>query len=298
MMQLLVPFARFEADTLAAAQVKLPFLESFLQTAQCTRTEVLDAYSYTPPHELFLAQSLGLPHLDGQIPWAGYEANNSAACAFITPCHWNVGVDSIQMSSSQDLQLTREESAQFMQAMQPYFTEDGIALSQHHETTWLATSPVFEHLKTASLDRVVGRNLNAWMPSGPGAAKISRLQNEMQMLLYTHPLNDERGARGLAPINSFWVHGAGRIPTEFQKHASAVSTNKTLRQAALAQDMSAWSSAWPVLDQELQSRGAEFELITCTETNYKVWQARPVSLKTRFLSIFGLSPSKSLDSLL
>ena len=33
----------------------------------------------------------------------------------------------------------------------------------------------------------------------------------MQMLLYRLPLNDEREANGLPPINSFWVTGAGML---------------------------------------------------------------------------------------
>jgi hypothetical protein len=35
----------------------------------------------------------------------------------------------------------------------------------------------------------------------------------MQMLLYTLPANDEREAKRLPPINSFWVTGAGVLDT-------------------------------------------------------------------------------------
>jgi hypothetical protein len=38
------------------------------------------------------------------------------------------------------------------------------------------------------------------------------LQNEMQMLLYTHALNDERAARRQLPVNSFWLSGTAPSP--------------------------------------------------------------------------------------
>ena len=67
-------------------------------------------------------------------------------------------------------------------------------------------------LATASLDRVIGRVLDPWMPRGDASRPLRRLQQEMQMLLYTHPVNEERTRGGLLPVNSFWVSGSGALP--------------------------------------------------------------------------------------
>lgn len=40
---------------------------------------------------------------------------------------------------------------------------------------------------------------------------LQRLHSEAQMLLYSHPFNDAREARGLPPVNGFWPHGAGAL---------------------------------------------------------------------------------------
>jgi hypothetical protein len=48
------------------------------------------------------------------------------------------------------------------------------------------------------------------MPVAARAKPLRRLQNEMQMLLYTHPVNERRIARGLPAVNSFWISGTGR----------------------------------------------------------------------------------------
>jgi hypothetical protein len=94
----------------------------------------------------------------------------------------------------------------------PFFEEDGIAL--HASPTpgrWLARARIFDGLATASIDRAVGYPISQWSPLGDSARPLRRLQNEMQMLLYTQRVNDDRAARGVPPINSFWLSGTGAL---------------------------------------------------------------------------------------
>lgn len=68
-------------------------------------------------------------------------------------------------------------------------------------------------LRTVELDRVTGRDISAAMPSGPDATRWLRLLNEIQMVLHQSPVNADREARGLAPVNSLWFWGSGATPT-------------------------------------------------------------------------------------
>jgi hypothetical protein len=133
--------------------------------------------------------------------------------------------------------------------MQPFFSQDGIELEYDAPTRWLARGELFRGLATASLDRVVGRVIDDWMPRADEAKPLRRLQQEMQMLLYTHPVNEERTRSGLLPVNSFWASGTGALP---QPHAAApppgLQITHYLRDAALLEDWSAWSAAWRQLD--------------------------------------------------
>src|ERR1035437_820732 len=105
-----------------------------------------------------------------------------------------------------------QESQSLLAAMQPYFAEDGISLHFDQAGRWLACGEVFKGLATASLERVAGRDIAHWLPSAPGAMALQRLQSKMQMLLYQHPVNDARAARGVPAVNSFWVSGTGDLP--------------------------------------------------------------------------------------
>ena len=68
-------------------------------------------------------------------------------------------------------------------------------------TRWLASGPLFADLATASLERVLLRDVRAWMPDVKQARTLHRLHSEMQMLLYTHAFNEERSAQGLSLIH-------------------------------------------------------------------------------------------------
>ena len=70
----------------------------------------------------------------------------------------------------------------------------------------------------------------------------------MQMLLYTHPFNDARGAQGLPAVNSFWVHGTGALPAGLTAPAQPPQVADALRAPALREDWRAWASTWTALD--------------------------------------------------
>ncbi len=275
-MQLLIPYAFLTDDprcAQAAAGLQLPVLEQLLRRLGLTRTDTFSPQTLSPPHEQVLARALGLPVRDGNIPWAALELcrggdPGTAGWAWVTPAHWQIGADRIQMMDPAALQLTEDTSRALLQAMEPWFAQDGITLQFDRADRWLAQGAVFTELASASLDRVIGVDLAPWLPA---TAALRRLQNEMQMLLYTHPINDARSARGLPTVNSFWISGSGALPGAIPEVPQPVVAH-TLRSPALHGDWAGWTQAWRQVDQgacqELAAaleRGAPVELVLCSE---------------------------------
>lgn len=233
----------------------LPRLEKLLSRLSLGATEAGEETSLSMPHERVLARECGLAAADGLIPWAAWHVQESGgpapqgAWALITPCHWRVGSDHVAMDDPQDLQLDEADAQALFAAMQPYFQEDAITLAYDTPSQWLAQGEVFRELATASLDRVIGRAVDAWLPRVPRAGPLRRLQQEMQMLLYTNDVNEARIGRGLLPVNSFWISGTGALPSG---HATAppagLTVTDALRQPALQGDWQAWATAWQQLD--------------------------------------------------
>ncbi|MEO6972278.1 MAG: phosphoglycerate mutase [Rhodoferax sp.] len=312
-MHLLIPFAASSSPVgqQALEHLSLPNLEKLLARLVLSNTDEADASSLTPAHERARARALGLSAPDGHVPWAARQAmqtglaqqvSASAAWAWITPCHWNVHADYIMMDNPQALTLQVSESQVLLDAMRPYFEEDGITLHYAAPTQWLACGEVFRELATASLDRVVGCDIDAWLPKAAHAAALRRLQSEMQMLLYTHPATDERAARGLVPVNSFWVSGAGALPTSWSEPALEEPVlPDTLREAALAGDWATWSRCWRELDgtacaallRALQA-GHSVRLTLCGERSALTFERGHPGVFKKIMSQFGRQPLSSL----
>lgn len=253
---LIVPFAHADdpACSAALAGTALPQLSALLARWPRAAGHSADAYTLTPPHEHALAQALGWPEAaDGTHPWAAWQAGVAdRPCAWFTPCHWSVGMEQVTLVPPEALDLRPDESAALLQALAPYALEDGWTLHLESPLHWRAEGEALRGLPCASLDRVAHRRVDPWLPQAaqaPAVRALLRLQNETQMLFYTHPVNDARQARGALPINGFWISGAGAWPGTADD--AGVLLLDALRPAALQGDWTAWAQAWQTLDTEV-----------------------------------------------
>ena len=311
-MHLIIPYAAPSSQGFAAAlaNLKLPHLQKLLSRLGPLPPDQGDEFQLSPPHERALAKALGLSAADGCIPWAALQARQTGhagaadqAWAFITLCHWQMNTGQVVMSALPLPALSPAQSDALLHAMRPYFEEDGITLLPDEPGRWLAQGSIFADLPTASPDRVVGRDVAVWMTTSPTAAPLRRLQNEMQMLLYTHPVNDAREALNLTPVNSFWLHGSGALPKGYQPPAIDAQPQviDTLRAFALAENWPGWTQAWQELDathiQPLLvavSRGEPVQLTLCGERSSQSWQSQAQPVWQKLKGFFGSQPLSEL----
>jgi hypothetical protein len=311
---LLVPFAACPAAPCIEVlrELQLPHLQRLLRRLGVEAADVGPADSLSPPHERALARACGLEPAEGLIPLAALQVQQAgtapvgAAWAWISPTHWRVGRDHVDMAHPQQLQLDAGDSQALLAAMHPYFAEDGITLAYDAPLRWLARGEIFRQLPSASLDRVMGRTIDPWMPSGEAGRPVRRLQQEMQMLLYTLPLNDARQSAGLLPVNSFWVSGTGALPADGSvRSAPGLQVTPCLRDAALLGDGRAWAAAWQELDGRECVRlladldhGREVRLTLCGEAGARTWSSTASTAWRRLAGRFAApSPQRLLEGL-
>lgn len=333
---LLLPFAACSDDNWLSTLKALPaeqtrHFSALLQDMTAWPADADDAdqadatRSLSPPHERAVARLAGLVSRrlqDGLIPWAALErarqttdhpdaADLNQAWAIVTPCHWTMGRERATLADPQALGLSDADSQALMAAMQPYCQEDGIRLHYLSPTKWLAAGEVFRGLPTASLDRVLGRDVDPWLPTATaklgagvhaGGKLLRRLQNEMQMLLYTHPVNEARTQRRQLPVNSVWFSGTGDLPPAVvakvntaRAKLDAVQAPRSLAQAALAGDWAAYGAAWAALDtaqgRELlarQNAGECVQLTLCGERSARTFVSAAPSLRSRLAKALPL----------
>lgn len=281
-MHTLIPFAAPAGPQCQEAipRLELPYLTELLGLLTTTPPVLGNDDSLSPLHERVHAKSLNLPGVDGLLPWAALDArqlgltrnHGETGWAWITPCHWQINADHVAMDHPDTLALDAHEIDALREAMQPYFAEDGITLHSLNHSTWLAHGEILCDLPTASLARACGAKVDRWMPRVAQARSLRRLQNEMQMLLYRHPVNDARAAQRRLTVNSFWISGTGTLPSGAVDKSDTMSVQHSLEAAALRDDAHAWVQAWQQLDSSLialllrqAKAGQPLELTLCGE---------------------------------
>lgn len=309
-MHLVVPFAAplSEAARPVLPSLSLAVLEALLPQLGNRTLDAGDEWSLSPPHERVLARELGLAGADGTLPWAAHEAARRGldtadlAWGLLTPVHLHLGTEQVSLLDPAVLKLDDDDSRALFAAVEELFTSEGFALAWLDATRWLVAHESLHELPTASLDRVIGRNVDRWLPDAAAARLIRRLQNEVQMLLYTHPINAEREARGLVPVNSVWLSGCGR-----RQRAAAPAdlvVDERLRAPALAEDWAAWADAWRALDagplaalRDALRRGEPAVLTLCGERCALRLEPAPRSLWQRLTGGRAPRPAELMEAL-
>ena len=316
----LLPFSLWTShgpESAVLAKAALPNLRAWVAQSQRVAMQVDQAQApllapLSTPHERAWAQIAGWPSVDGCVPWAAHAAaecgvmtTHQPGWAFITLCNWHVSNGQVTLGDPAYLQIDDATDAALFKAMQSFFAEDGITLYPYKPGQWLAQSPLLADLLTASLDRVIGRNIDPWLVGShtsayllsPAAQLLRRLQNEMQMLLYTHPVNEGRRLS----INSFWVHGTGAWSALPPTRPEPVVIH-TLRQSALQQDLMGWLEAWQQVDAQViapmltrVAAGEPQRLVLCGEHEFHVYDSATPSLWQRMRHLFAPT---SLDTVL
>lgn len=180
------------------------------------------------PHERWLAARAGLD--TGRVPTAPYMrlADHAArggdrdgghaelvapvpaaGWACLQPVHIHAARDHLVLMDPAQLAVSPAEADALRAAIEPLLTDSGIVLDAPHPSRWYVPDTVFGPLDASAPLRAAGRNIDVWMQSGPRERDWRRLQNEIQMTWFDHPVNQAREAAGALTINSVWLHGAG-----------------------------------------------------------------------------------------
>jgi hypothetical protein len=127
------------------------------------------------------------------------------------PCHLRVGRDRIRLSDAAAFDLSREEAEALVESLNQHFGGDGLRFFPLQPERWYLRMEELPQIETTPLAAARGQDIDALLPRGPQAMRWQATLTELQMLIYQHPVNDAREARGDPEINSVWLWGAGRF---------------------------------------------------------------------------------------
>lgn len=142
---------------------------------------------------------------DGGEPGDGYWLQAE-------PVHIQLQRDRLVLIGAAHLGLTPAEAASLTASLNRHFAEDGLSFSATQPGSWHLHLSAPAAIETRPLDEAIGRDVRHLLPGGAEAGRWHSLINEMQMLLYTHEINQAREQRNALTINSIWPWGGGTLP--------------------------------------------------------------------------------------
>ena len=122
-----------------------------------------------------------------------------------------VGRDDIQLTAIVD-DLGRADADALLSTLNAHFAADGLAFIAPQTDAFFVRVAAAPRLATQPPGAASGRSLRTLLPEGPDADAWRRWQSEIQMLLFDHPVNNERERAGRPPANSLWFSCGGTLP--------------------------------------------------------------------------------------
>lgn len=201
-------------------ELKLPALSILTARAASGRNashqETFEDFHRALPHEIWLMRSFGLEqvlHDNGSPPVAialmrefGI-AIDAGRWFILQPVHIHIARDHLVLTDPRQLMLTESQSRVLFDIAKPLFEEIGMTLLYGNTNTWFVRADDWDGLQTSTPDTASGHNIDIWMPNGPPERAWRKIQNEVQMHWFNHPVNEEREAHRLKPVNSLWLWG-------------------------------------------------------------------------------------------
>lgn len=151
------------------------------------------------------AAALTREHLVGDATDASWL---SADPAWVQP-----DLNGVRLLACGQMQLSMDEAQSLAKLLKPVFGDAGMILEISSPDRWHVRLPTQAPLPDfAAPEQALGEDLFEHLPQGPEGRRWRALLNEVQVLLHQHPVNAERRARGLPPVNSVWLWGGGALP--------------------------------------------------------------------------------------
>lgn len=215
--EILIPFslppAELASDLLQ--QLQAPALATLLGRSRID-SRAGETHLRALPHERWVAERCGLIQEEDDSPSVAPllldifgQTSESGRWFVLQPVHIHIARDHLVLTDPRHLNLDEADSRTLHGVAAPLFAEAGLTLAWGDAQTWLLRADDWEGLRTATPDAAAGHNIDIWMPKGPHERAWRKIQNEVQMHWFGHPLNDAREARGLRPVNSLWLWGGG-----------------------------------------------------------------------------------------
>jgi hypothetical protein len=260
-------------DLGASEGLQLPALESMLA---CGRREIHQASSFEQALSRIFNVEGGLAPI-----CAAFEQLSPGCWLRADPVYVRLHRDQLLLLPG--VEIAEEESMQLCASLNEHFSGQGMEFFAPHPNRWYLRLKEMPAITTVPLSQAAGRNIYINLPRGIDQGRWHGIFNEIQMLLFAHPVNEMREARGEEPVNSVWFWGEGCMASAALPgmHASADETLVEMLASAAGIPFSVWQSAW--CNQERDELLVFTELSNCLQRgDLDAWRSSLQNFETGY----------------
>ena len=193
----------------------------------------------------------------------------------VEPTHLRADRDRLLIAEAELLQLNTEEAEIIINAINQHFNNE-LKLYLLEDDLWLlGTNLDLTDLVSYPIIDIVGENIDDFLPLGKSRLQLHKILNEIQMLLFNLPINQQRQDDGLMQANSVWfwdkqkpdldtaaqlvIRSSQQINQQLNEITQATASETTLiipygYFAARYRDSFAWVQQINQLEQELAQK--------------------------------------------
>lgn len=141
---------------------------------------------------------------------------------FAQPVHLRVDLDSVALYPLTAQEISLAESAALVADLNRNFAAQGLQFDAPAAERWYVRADRDRMPATVPLRDARRGRLFDHLPQSRGSLSWQAVQNEVQMLLHSHPVNARREEIGQQAVNGVWFWGEGDAPTRRQHGYQAV----------------------------------------------------------------------------
>lgn|SRR5690625_1164336 len=192
----------------------------------------------------------------------GQEINENNDFWIAELIHLAPGREGASLIPARLLNITAEESTALLESLKGYITDTPFKHIPLSPTHWIVQSSERLPIHTATTELVFETTVQDWWDTSTDGRAWRQWANEVQMIWFQHPVNQQRQSKGLPVINGLWLMGGAKLKQLTHSSLPWPRINNALEQSYREQDWGSWLHQLAILDNQWQVEPPERLIFT------------------------------------
>ncbi|MES9991092.1 MAG: hypothetical protein ABW098_04025 [Candidatus Thiodiazotropha sp.] len=164
----------------------------------------------------------------GAVSYVGHGEYPGDECvALVTPVHILADRDRVILIGPNQVNHSNQFADHLIELFNSHFKEDGLYLTRQSGKEWYLILEQCPQIVTSSIESVIGRHIEEYLPQGKEGSRWRGILNEIQMLLFNDKKINHLSIPNEYNVNALWFSGFGVVPKVITGY-STVYTNHSL----------------------------------------------------------------------